>query len=79
MWDDALKNITDRYGHKLKKPKEKPTVAQSLAAWWLLNELLEIGYPHNFQGERPDIKSYMYDASSLIDKALKIKEMSDEE
>ena len=30
--------ITDRYGDALKEPEEKPTLAQSIQAWALLNE-----------------------------------------
>lgn len=66
--------ITDRYGNELKMPKQAPTLQQSLDAWALLNELVEIGYPHNFQHEALHIRNYMSDIASLIDKALKIKE-----
>ena len=69
--------ITDRYGNGLKTPEQKPTVQQSLDAWSLLNELLEIGYPHNFQHEAPHISGYMFDISALIDKAFKIKRESE--
>lgn len=65
--------ITDRYGNALKEPEQKPTLQQSLDAWALLNELLELGYPHNFQYEKPHISNYLFDLSALIDKAFKIK------
>ena len=65
--------ITDRYGNALKQPEQKPSVQQSLDAWALLNELLDLGYPHNFQHEAPHISNYLFDLSALIDKALKIK------
>ena len=65
--------ITDRYGNALKQPEQKPTVQQSLDAWALLNELIKLGYPHNFQHEAPHISGYLYDISALIDKAYKIK------
>ena len=74
--------ITDRYGNELKQPEQKPTLQQSLDSWALLNELIELGYPHNFQHEAPHISGYMYDLSALIDKAFKIKkevEQSDAE
>lgn len=71
--------ITDRYGNALKKSEQKPTVQQSLDAWDLLNELLELGYPHNFQYEKPYISNYLFDLSALIDKALKIKKRCDED
>lgn len=71
--------ITDRYGNELKKPEQKPTVQQSVDAWALLNELLELGYPHNFQHEKPHISNYLFDLSALIDKALKIKKEVDED
>ena len=66
--------ITDRYGNALRQPEQKPTVQQSLDAWALLNELLGLGYPHNFQHVAPHISGYLYDISALIDKAYKIKE-----
>lgn len=70
----CYESITDRYKNALKKPKESPTLAQSVQAWALLNELLELGYPHNFQHEAPHISNYLFDLSALIDKALKIKQ-----
>ena len=69
--------ITDRYGNALKEPEQKPTLQQSLDAWALLNELLELGYPHNFQHEALHISNYLFDLSALIDKALKIKRSGD--
>lgn len=70
--EEIAKQINDRYGISLSNPKTKPTLDQSVLSWWLINELITIGYPHNFQGERSDIRNYMYDVSSLIDKARKI-------
>lgn len=69
--------ITDRCGNALKEPEQKPSLQQSLDAWALLNELLELGYPHNFQHEAPHISNYLFDLSALIDKALKIKRSTD--
>lgn len=68
--------ITDRYGNELKTPEHNPTLRQSLDAWALLNELLELGYPHNFQHEAPHISGYLFDLSALIDKAIKIQKES---
>lgn len=61
---DALK----KYG--------KPTIEQSLASWVVLNKLIEVGYPHNFQGERSDIRNYMYDISDIVRLAFDVKEMN---
>lgn len=66
--------ITDRDGKELKKAKNKPTVMQSINAWDVVNELVEIGYCHNFQHERDDIVDYIYDISAIIDKARKVIE-----
>lgn len=71
--------ITDRYGNELKTTEHKPTLQQSLDAWALLNELLELGYPHNFQHEAPHISGYLFDLSALIDKAYKIKKKVSED
>lgn len=68
-----FKPITDRYGNELIRPDQKPTFDQALDSWALLNELIELGYPHNFQHEAPHISGYLFDLSALIDKALKIK------
>lgn len=67
--------IKDRYGHPLKEPKQRPTLMQSVYAWALLNELLELGYPHNFQAERSDIADYGYRISAIIDKAFRIRDL----
>ena len=67
--------IQDRYGSPLKQPDEKPTVEQSVFSWALVNELMSLGYCHNFQHERSDIVDYIYGVSALIDKARKIAEV----
>lgn len=72
-------NIKDRYGNALVTDVPKPTPAQTLEAWCLLNELVKLGYPHNFQHERKDISDYMYDISAIVDKALAIKRRGEEE
>lgn len=74
MREDNDENIRviDRYGKELEFTDKKPTVEQAVLSWYLVNELISLGYPHNFQAERSDIRNYMYDASSLIDKARKI-------
>ena len=66
--------ITDRYGNKLKKAKNKPTVMQSVNSWDIVNELTELGYCNNFQHERDDIVDYIYKVSSIIDKAMMVSE-----
>lgn len=70
-------SITDRYGHQLKMPKQKPTLLQSIYAWALLNELADLGYPHNFQHERADLADYGYNISAIIDKAHKIRDLEE--
>jgi hypothetical protein len=74
-FEDQFSGVTDRNGEGIKVPATKPTLKQSICAWGLINELVEIGYPHNFQCERSDIRDFMYAISSLIDKALKIQEV----
>lgn len=83
MREDSDENIRviDRYGKELEFTDKKPTVEQAVLSWYLVNELINLGYPHNFQAERSDIRNYMYDASSLIDKAriiVNFKESEDE-
>ena len=53
----------------------KPTLQQSIASWVVLNKLLEIGFPHNFQHERRDIAKYMRDVSDIVRLAYSVKEM----
>ena len=43
--------IKDRYGKELKKSEYMPTIQQSIDSWALVNELIELGYCHNFQHE----------------------------
>lgn len=69
--------IKDRYESPLKEPKQRPTLMQSIYAWALLNELLELGYPHNFQHERADLADYGYNISAIIDKAHKIRDLEE--
>lgn len=69
--------IKDRYEHPLKEPKQDPTLLQGMYAWALLNELLELGYPHNFQRERADLVDLGYNVSSLIDKARLIRDLGE--
>lgn len=69
--------IKDRYKEPLKKAKQRPTLMQSIYAWALLNELLELGYPHNFQHERADLADYGYNISAIIDKAHKIRDLEE--
>ncbi|WP_173328199.1 hypothetical protein [Eubacterium pyruvativorans] len=69
--------ITDRYESPLKEPKQDPTLLQGMYAWALLNELLELGYPHNFQHERADLADYGYNISAIIDKARMIRDLGE--
>ena len=63
--------ITDRYHQPLKEPDEKPTLAQAAYAWALVNELLEVGYPPDPEGDPR--KTYPYQMLRIVDKARKIK------
>lgn len=56
------------------KEYPKPTLAQSIASWHIVCDLCELGYPHNFQGEMPHIRSYMYDVSDIVKNAYAVKE-----
>ena len=40
----------------------------------LIDELLELGYPHNFQHEAPWVVDYLYSLTEIIKKAFKAKE-----
>lgn len=59
------------------KTYPKPTVAQSIEAWHLMLDLIEVGYPHNFQLERFDLRDFCYDISDLIKRAYKIRNGED--
>jgi len=65
------------------KPNDKkyplPTLAQSIAAWHIVCDLVELGYPHNFQREMPHIRNYMYKVSDLVDRAMAVKKGIEEE
>lgn len=68
-----MSDIQDRFGNPLKKAETKPTVMQAVNSWDLLNELIRLGYPHDFQHERPDLVKYLNRLSGLIDMAYQIK------
>lgn len=69
----TVSDIQDRLGNSLKKAETKPTVMQAVNSWDLLNELIRLGYPQNFQQERPDLVKYLNRLSGLIDMAYQIK------
>lgn len=71
--------IKDRYGNALKKPVNKPTLEQSIFAWAAINELIELGYCHNFQCADSWVRDYIYDVSAIIDKANEIIEKDEQE
>lgn len=71
--------IKDREGNALKKPDRKPTLEQSVLAWAVLNELMELGYCHNFQCSDWWVRDYIYEVSAIINKARKVIEMNREE
>ena len=56
------------------KQYPKPTLQQSLEAWCLLNDLIELGYPHNFQKELPHIRNYMWKVTDLVRDAIHIRD-----
>lgn len=55
------------------KQYPKPTVMQSIEAWQLMLDLIEVGYPHNFQNERSDLRNYCYDIADIIKRAYAIR------
>ena len=55
------------------KAYPKPTLQQSIDSWHLVLDLVELGYPHNWQHERCDIVAYMRDVSRVVKQAYKIK------
>ena len=71
--------IKDREGNALKKPERKPTLEQSVLAWAVLNELMELGYCHNFQCSDRWVRDYIYEVSAILDKAKKVVELNREE
>ena len=56
------------------KQYPKPTLRQSLEAWCLLNDLIHLGYPHDFQKELPHIRSYMWKVTDLVRDAIHIRD-----
>jgi len=58
----------------IKKDYPKPTIEQCIASWHLVLDLIELGYPHNWQHERSDIVAYMREASKIVKQAHDIKE-----
>lgn len=56
------------------KQYPKPTLQQSQEAWCLLNDLIKLGYPHDFQKELPHIRSYMWKVTDLVKDAIHIRD-----
>ena len=58
------------------KQYPNPTYQQSLEAWCLLNDLIKLGYPHDFLNGRPHIRSYMWKVTDLVRDAIHIRDSS---
>ena len=65
-----MNKMIERNGKKY----PRPTLQQSIDAWCVLNDLIELGVPHNFQHEAPHIRSYMYKVGYIVQDAIRIKE-----
>ena len=39
----------------------------------VIDALLKVGYPHNFQNEKPWIRDYMYEITEVVKKAFEVK------
>lgn len=52
---------------------DKPRVDEAIASYEIVKKLVELGYPHNFQGEAPWVADYCYKISKIISEALEIK------
>lgn len=68
-------NVKDRNGDALREPPERPTLEQSIYAWAVMIELVKLGYCHNYQRAG----DYIYDVSKIIDKAIWVIGMKQEE
>ena len=55
------------------KQYPNPTYKQSLEAWCLLNDLIKLGYPHDFLRGLPHIRSYMWKVTDLVRDAIHIR------
>lgn len=66
-------NVKDRNGDALREPSVRPTLEQSIYAWAVMRELVELGYCHTYQW------AYIYDVSKIIDKAIWVIGMKQEE
>ena len=56
------------------KEYPKPTIQQSVDSWHIVLDLIELGYPHNFQREAPWVAQYCRDISRIIDKAFEVRD-----
>lgn len=63
-----MNKMIERNGKKY----PRPTLQQSIDAWCVLNDLIELGVPHNFQHEAPHIRSYMYKVGYIVQDAIRI-------
>ena len=57
-------------GDKLKKDALELLKAQEE----IIQELINVGVPHNFQREQPWLVTYMYKITAIVQKAFKLKD-----
>lgn len=53
---------------------DKPTIEESIKSYEIVKELVNLGFPHNFQLESSWVVDYCYKASDIIRKAMDIKQ-----
>jgi len=65
-------SIYDPVGLSCQNSLRKDAIALLKAQNEVIEDLLKVGYPHNFQREEPWIVDYMYAITNVIKKAVKL-------
>ena len=66
------------FGECLPVEEKEVTVKESIAIYHILKQLIELGYPHNFQHKNKWVVDYCYKISEIVKQAIEIKKYQEE-
>lgn len=58
--------------------EKEVTVKEAIASYHIVKQLIELGYPHNFQHENKWVVDYCYKISEIVKQAIEIKKYQEE-
>ena len=66
------------FGECLPVEEKEVTVEEAIASYHIVKQLIELGYPHNFQHENKWVVDYCYKISEIVKQAIEIKKYQEE-